>query len=100
MSETAKSTPPALCFPYRAFRTQKRMDDYAADDMRCGDLSETQLKTDFNLHKISSKVSPYTLTLFNQLKPMSYAYDKNPKSEKITRQECIKILFDEFSKES
>ncbi|WP_315850882.1 YPO3983 family protein [Yersinia similis] len=94
--------PACVMFPNRAFRTQKRMDDYAADDMRCGDLSETQLKTDFNLHKISSKVSPYTLTLFNQLKPMSYgyAYDKNPKSEKITRQECIKILFDEFSKES
>ncbi|WP_032484803.1 DUF3289 family protein, partial [Yersinia pestis] len=39
----------ALYFPCTVFKTQKRMDDYGADDMRCGDLSATQLKTDFNV---------------------------------------------------
>ncbi|ABS49131.1 MULTISPECIES: DUF3289 family protein [Yersinia pseudotuberculosis complex] len=102
MSETTKSTVQALYFPCTVFKTQKRMDDYGADDMRCGDLSATQLKTDFNLHNISSKVNPYTLTLFQQLKPMpyGYSYDKNPESKKITRQECVRILFNEFRHES
>ncbi|AJK11093.1 DUF3289 family protein [Yersinia pestis] len=102
MLETTKSTVQALYFPCTVFKTQKRMDDYGADDMRCGDLSATQLNTDFNLHNISSKVNPYTLTLFQQLKPMpyGYAYDKNPESKKITRQECVRILFNEFRHES
>ncbi|WP_255212464.1 DUF3289 family protein, partial [Serratia plymuthica] len=29
----------ALEFPCTIFKTQKRMDDYGAEDMRCGDLS-------------------------------------------------------------
>ncbi|WP_261430850.1 DUF3289 family protein, partial [Serratia quinivorans] len=32
----------ALEFPCTIFKTQKRMDDYRAEDMRCGDLSESQ----------------------------------------------------------
>ncbi len=104
MSETSRPIPQALGFPYTVFRTKKRMDDYSADDMRCGDLSETQLKTDFNLHNISSKVNPYTLTLFKQLKPTAHGYgyaaDRALESEKVTRQECVRILFDEFRYES
>ncbi|WON75839.1 YPO3983 family protein [Serratia sp. UGAL515B_01] len=100
MSETTQSPVEALRFPCTVFRTQKRMDDYGADDMRCGDLSETQLKNDFKLNDVSSKVSPYTLTLAKQLKPRSYGYgfeaDTDLKSKKITRQECANILFDEF----
>ena len=97
MSETTQSNSHALCFPYSIFRTQKRMDDYGADDMRCGDLSETQLKTDFNMNDVSAEVNPYTLTKispFTQLQ--SLPYGTNDKSEKVTRKECAKILFDEF----
>ncbi|WON77166.1 YPO3983 family protein [Serratia sp. UGAL515B_01] len=100
MSETTQSPVEALRFPCTVFRTQRRMDDYGADDMRCGDLSETQLKNDFKLNHVSSKVSPYTLTLAKQLKLRAYGYgfeaDTDLKSKKITRQECANILFDEF----
>ncbi|WON75929.1 YPO3983 family protein [Serratia sp. UGAL515B_01] len=100
MLETAQSTVEALRFPCTVFRTQRRMDDYGADDMRCGDLSETQLKNDFKLNAVSSKVTPYTLTLAKQLKLRSYGYgfeaDTDLESKKITRQECANILFDEF----
>ncbi|CRY71831.1 conserved hypothetical protein [Yersinia pseudotuberculosis] len=73
------------------------MDDYGADDMRCGDLSETELKTNFNMRDVSTKANPYTLTkitAFKQLQYMHYSVDE--KIEKVTRQECVRILFDEF----
>ena len=35
----------ALRFPCTIFKTQDRMDDYSAEDMRYGDLTESQLKT-------------------------------------------------------
>lgn len=51
----------ALMFPCTVFETQKRMDDYGAEDMRSGDLTAGQLKTQFRLTDISTKVEPYTL---------------------------------------
>nr|WP_254446257.1 DUF3289 family protein [Pantoea sp. CCBC3-3-1] len=36
-------TVPALEFPCTLFTTQRRMDDYSASDMLCGDLSASQL---------------------------------------------------------
>lgn len=51
----------ALQFPFTLFRTQKWMDDYGARDMRCGDLTEVQLKTDYHLPDISK-------LRFNQLR--------------------------------
>lgn len=87
----------ALQFPYTIFTTQKRMDDYSANDMLCGDLSEAQLKTHYRLVDVSSRVNPYLLTKispFNQQQFMSYSTSET--SEKITRQECTRILFDEF----
>jgi uncharacterized protein (TIGR03034 family) len=102
VSETSQPISQALRFPCTVFRTQKRMDDYAADDMRCGDLSATQLKTAFKLSHVSSKADPYTLTLFGQMQSMPYGYLAGMKleSKKITRHECAKILFDEFRNES
>ncbi|MTD38505.1 DUF3289 family protein [Erwinia sp. CPCC 100877] len=52
----------ALQLPCTIFRTRAWMDDYAARDMRCGDLSETQLKNRFHLLDVSTRVDPYTLT--------------------------------------
>ncbi|QJW58421.1 hypothetical protein HL670_05373 [Serratia plymuthica] len=91
----------ALEFPCTIFKTQKQMDDYGASDMHFGDLSETQLKTHFHLTDVSTRVSPYSLTKIAQpSKPMAYSYgyanNINNKNERITRQECAKILFDEF----
>jgi Protein of unknown function (DUF3289) len=68
---------PARQFPCTRFKTRKWMDDYHASDMRCGDLSESQLKEHFHLEDASTRANPYTLT-------------------KITRQQCAAILFEEL----
>ena len=79
----------ALQFPCTIFRTQKWMDDYHASDMRCGDLSESELKTQFKLADVSARVNPYTLT---KIPPRG----QSGEGEKITRQQCAAIMFDEF----
>ncbi|MDU5838865.1 MAG: YPO3983 family protein [Pantoea sp.] len=86
-----------LQLPCTLFKTQKWMDDYSASDMRGGDLSEAQLKSHYGLVDVSTRVNPYTLTKitpFNQ--PQSMFYGSRGEGEKITRQQCAAILFDEF----
>lgn len=86
-----------LQFPCTLFKTQKRMDDYSASDMRCGDLTEAQLKSHYGLVDVSTRANPYTLTKitpFNQ--PQSMFYGSRGEGRKITRQQCAAILFDEF----
>lgn len=90
-----------LQFPCTLFKTQKRMDDYSASDMRCGDLTEARLKSYYGLVDVSAKANPYTLTKitpFNQ--PQSMFYGSRGAGEKITRQQCAAILFDEFRERS
>ncbi len=87
----------ALQFPTTIFQTQNRMDDYSAKDMRCGDLTEAQLKSHYHLVDVSTRANPYTLakiTPFNQ--PQSMFYGSRGEGKKITSQECARILFDEF----
>lgn len=87
----------ALQLPCIMFRSRKRMDDYGASDMHCGDLTENQLKREFHLTDVSTRVDPYTLlpiTPFNQ--PHSMFYGSRAAGEKMTVQECARILFDEF----
>lgn len=87
----------ALTFPCTIFQTQNRMDDYRAKDMRCGDLTEAQLKTHYCLFDVSTRANPYTLekiTPFTQ--PQSMFYGSRGQGEKVTRQQCAAILFDEF----
>lgn len=87
----------ALQLPCIMFRSRKRMDDYGASDMHCGDLTENQLKREFHLTDVSTRVDPYTLlpiTPFNQ--PHSMFYGARAAGEKMTVQECARILFDEF----
>ena len=48
----------ALRFPCTIFKTQNRMDDYSAEDMRYGDLTEPQLKNDYHLIDVSTRVDP------------------------------------------
>lgn len=86
-----------LQFPCTIFKTQKWMDDYSAGDMQCGDLTEAQLKTHYHLMDVSTRVNPYTLTKVTPFsQPQSMFYGSRGAGEKITRQECVKILFDEF----
>ncbi|WP_422732727.1 DUF3289 family protein [Pantoea agglomerans] len=52
------------------------MDNYSAKDMRCGDLSESQLKTHFHLLDVSASANPCTMTKitpFTQPQSMFYS---------------------------
>ncbi|MBS0911163.1 YPO3983 family protein [Tatumella sp. JGM118] len=88
----------ALPLPCTLFRTQKRMDDYSASDMRCGELTETQLRTYYGLEYISDQVDPWTLTRRSSMdRPQSmFCCHLRGQGKKITRQQCAAILFDEF----
>ncbi|KGD72568.1 hypothetical protein HA49_17860 [Tatumella morbirosei] len=88
----------ALQFPCTIFKTQRWMDDYTASDMHCGDLTEGQLKSDYQLDYISDQVDPYTLTLRSSMgRPQSmFCCDLRGQGEKISRQQCTALLFDEF----
>ena len=87
----------ALQFPCTLFETQKRMNDYSARDMRYGDLSESQLKANFHLTNVSARVNPYSLTKITPFsRPQSMFHGSHAEGEKITRQQCTQILFDEF----
>jgi len=74
------------------------MDDYGAKDMRCGDLTETQLKSHYRLDYISDRVDPWTLTRRSSMdRPQSmFCCNLRGQGEKITRQQCAAMLFDEF----
>ncbi|RRZ96850.1 DUF3289 family protein [Erwinia sp. 198] len=88
----------ALKFPCTLFKTHNRMDDYGASDMRCGDLTEAQLKAHYGLTYISDRVDPWTLTRrsgFDNPRSM-FCCNMRPAGKKITRQQCAAILFDEF----
>ena len=84
--------------PCTLFKTQKWMDDYGASDMRCGDLTEAQLKSHYRLDYISDRVDPWTLTRRSSMdRPQSmFCCNLRGQGEKITRQQCAAILFDEF----
>jgi len=61
--------------PIRLFETQKRMDDYKAEDMKFGDLTQFCLQEYYQLKDISKNINPFT----------------HP-----NRDESARILFDEF----
>ena len=87
----------ALQFPCTIFKTQKSMDAYSARDMRCGDLTEAQLKSDYQLVDVSTRAHPYTLTKITPFtQPQSMFHGYRGIGEKITHQQCANILFDEF----
>ena len=88
----------ALQFPCTLFKTQKWMDDYSASDLRCGDLTEAELKSQYRLDYISDRVDPWTLTRRSSMdRPQSmFCCNLRGQGEKITRQQCAAMLFDEF----
>ncbi len=87
----------ALQFPCTLFKTQNRMDDYSAKDMRCGDLTAEQLKSNYGLVDISTRANPYTLTKVTPFtQPQSMFYGSRGEGEKISRPQCANILFDEL----
>ncbi|MCT4701333.1 DUF3289 family protein [Enterobacteriaceae bacterium H20N1] len=72
------------------------MNDHSASDMRYGDLSEAQLKA-LRLTDVSAKVDPYTLMKIPETGfATTYGFGLSDRAEKVSKQECINILFDEF----
>ncbi|MCP1438616.1 uncharacterized protein (TIGR03034 family) [Erwinia persicina] len=85
----------ALRLPFDVFQTQKRMDDYGADDMQCGDLSELQLKNFYRLEKVSGQYDPWRAERTDF--PISnYAVIRH----KMRHHEVAAKLFNEFRRES
>lgn len=87
----------AVIFPKIIFKTRRWMDDYSSDDMRYGDLTESQLRNDFRLTDISAHVDPWRLTTFRASpQRQSLFYSPTIIQEKITPARCASLLFDEF----
>lgn len=85
----------ALRLPFDVFQTQKRMDDYGADDMQCGDLSELQLKNFYRLEKVSGQYDPWRAERTDF--PISnYGVIRH----KMRRQDVAGRLFDEFRRDA
>jgi uncharacterized protein (TIGR03034 family) len=83
--------------PCVLFKTVRRFDDFSAEDMQYGDMDEQQL-LELGLKDISLKVDPYRLIRYDfpRLAGFPVEFYPNPKGRKITRGECIDILFDEM----
>ncbi|MBP2169593.1 uncharacterized protein (TIGR03034 family) [Erwinia toletana] len=88
-----------LKLPATIFTTQRKFEDYTAEDMRYGDLSSSQLKEKFKLNAISEVADPYTLT---RLTPFDSPRSRfanvygSGRGEKLTIRECANLLFDEM----
>lgn len=88
----------ALHFPCTLFKTRRWMNDYSANDMRCGDLTEAELRAYYRLDYISDQVDPWTLTRRSSMDhPQSmFCCNLRGHGKKITHQQCAAMLFDEF----
>lgn len=87
--------PQALRLPFTLFHTQNRMDDYDADDMKCGDLSELQLRKIYRLEKVSGMYDPWRAERTDF--PISnYAVMRH----KVRHHEVATKLFNEFRRDS
>ncbi|KFC07488.1 uncharacterized DUF3289 family protein [Trabulsiella guamensis ATCC 49490] len=87
----------SMYLPRTLFETVARFDDTTADDMQCGDMSDQDLFS-LGLSDISAKVDPYRLIHYDF--PMTYQmdsiYNTSVSGRKISRDECIDILFTEM----
>ncbi|WP_240149734.1 DUF3289 family protein [Erwinia amylovora] len=79
-----------LKLPCTIYQTQHRFNDRSTDDMRYGDLTEKQLRGNFDLDDVSDVVNPWA----GQEVSIFSAFSKpRPKS----KSEMAELLFNEFS---
>ncbi len=83
-------------FPCVVYETQKKMDDYQAPDMRYGDLSAHRLMTYYGLTDVSTLVDPYTLQQLPRNNFHVPLYQPLPKRVMLSREECIRRMFNEM----
>jgi len=98
------STPDLNCtplrFPFTVYQTKNKMNDYRADDMRYGDLSEFHLKEYFGLREIVEGVNPYTSEV-SRYPSGNYSFARPAIiTEKRSHEDIAAILFDQFRRYS
>lgn len=89
----------AAHFPQNIYSTRRHFDDYGADDMRYGDITQERLKNEFKLINISNVADPYTLTRqtsFNNPQSHFAGVYGNRHGGSLTVNECAALLFDEM----
>lgn len=89
----------AAHFPQNIYSTRRHFDDYGADDMRYGDITQERLKNEFKLINISNVADPYTLTRqtsFNNPQSRFSGVYGNRHGGSLTVNECAALLFDEM----
>ncbi|MCU5771892.1 DUF3289 family protein [Erwiniaceae bacterium BAC15a-03b] len=92
--------PTPLQFPFMAYQTENKMNDYEADDMRYADFSETTLKGFFGLDTITPGIDPYSGEVFHY--PGEYHSFLKPlvTSEKRSLKQIADLLFEQFRRYS
>lgn len=90
------AAPQVQHFPCVVYETQKKMDDYQAPDMRYGDLSAHRLMTSYGLNDVSTFVDPYTLQQLPRNNFHVPLYQPLPKRVTLSRDECIRRMFNEM----
>lgn len=90
------AAPQVQHFPCVVYETQKKMDDYQAPDMRYGDLSAHRLMTSYGLSDVSTLVDPYTLQQLPRNNFHVPLYQPLPKRVTLSRDECIRRMFNEM----
>jgi len=90
------AAPQVQHFPCVVYETQKKMDDYQAPDMRYGDLSAHRLMTSYGLSDVSTFVDPYTLQQLPRNNFHVPLYQQLPKRVTLSRDECIRRMFNEM----
>ncbi|WPO94805.1 MULTISPECIES: YPO3983 family protein [Pseudescherichia] len=83
-------------FPCVVYETQNKMDDYQAPDMRYGDLNAHRLMTYYGLTDVSTLVDPYTLQQLPGNSVHVPLYQPLPKRVMLSREECIRRMFNEM----
>lgn len=103
-----RQEPQRMSLPALIYSTKHKMDDYEADDMKCGDLDIETLESQYNIdvHNASDVVDPVDLVK-KQISPvLPPSLDIDPcmidlptipiQNEKVTQEEAAAMMFDEF----
>lgn len=103
-----RQEPQRMAIPALIFTTRHKMDDYEADDMKCGDLDIETLKSQYNIdvNNVSSVVDPVDLVK-KQISPvLPPSLDIDPcvidlptipiQNEKVPQEKAAAMMFDEF----
>jgi uncharacterized protein (TIGR03034 family) len=90
----------SMNMPRVIFSTFHRFENYYTDDMQYGDMDDHDFRA-LGLNDISTRVDPFTLIEFDfyhSFRAPTFGFENQvPKGNKISRQRCADILFDEMT---